>query len=223
MSRKSVSSWLVGSLLGSLVAAGLALSVVQGCGSSSSTGSTETFQQVCVKEAMCLADASTATATKDCATPASGTGGQSGTTTTCTNASTIESDTSACLKISDCTQFQACLAGIPACAGGTGGTSGATGGVSGATGGTSGATGGTSGATGGTSGAAGGSGSASCSSCDKAQTCCMAGESLGIPASDCTFSAAKCNGMTGTNQTAYVTMCQEILAEGVSLNVSACK
>jgi len=36
-------------------------------------------------------------------------------------------------------------------------------------------------------------------------------------------SAATCDGMTGTAQSNYVATCQAILAEGVKLNVSACK
>jgi hypothetical protein len=103
---------------------------------------------------------------------------------------------------------------------GTGGTSGTGGtGTGGAT-----ATGGTSGTgTGGTSGAAGGSGTAGCSVCDKAQACCVAAESKGIPASLCTLSAASCNAMSGTAQSGQITTCQMVLAEGVTFGVSACQ
>jgi hypothetical protein len=108
---------------------------------------------------------------------------------------------------------------------GTGGTSGTGTGGTTSTGGTSGtATGGTTG-TGGTSGAAGGSGStAACSVCDKAQTCCIQGApTLNQPTSDCTFSTAACNAMSGSAQSAYAMGCQTILTDGALLSVSACK
>jgi hypothetical protein len=223
-----MSSRMISSVVGCLIAAGLALGAIQGCGSSGS-GSTETLQQACVKEVMCQADASTATATTLCSGAAStGKGGQSG--TTCTNASAIESATSNCLKISDCTQFETCVAGIPKCNGGTGGTSGTgTGGATGATGGTSGATGaagahgtggatatgGTSGATGGTSGAAGGSGAADCSVCTKAASCCTA---IGEPTTLCNMiSTSTCNAATGATQTTLIQTCQMIVTQGAAL------
>jgi hypothetical protein len=113
---------------------------------------------------------------------------------------------------------------------GTGGTNGTTGGTSGTgTGGATGAagakgSGGTT-STGGVSGAAGGSGTtAACSVCDKAQTCCIqAAPTLNQPTSDCTFSTAACNAMSGSAQSTYATGCQTILTDGALLSISACK
>jgi hypothetical protein len=225
MSRKTVSA-----VIGSLLVAGFVLGAVQGCGSSSSSAANvmSLCMQGCVKIVKCGADAGSSETMAECmqgcvSSETTSTGGA------CSNQSAIIEAGNACLAKTTCVELEACALTVQPCEGaGTGGvsgtgTGGATGGTSGATGGANGATGGTSGATGGTSGAAGGSGAASCSSCDKAQTCCVAAESFGIPASDCTFSATKCNGMSGSNQTAYVTMCQEILAEGAQYSVAACQ
>ncbi len=218
MSRKTVSA-----VIGSFLVAGFALGAVQGCGSSSSssTDPTALCTQSCVKVQMCLADASASSVMSSCmASCASGGGGSSGQTTTCTNAAAIETAYSNCLKISDCTQFEACLLGLPPCqmstgTGGTNGTGGTTGG--GGAKGTGGTTGG-----GGTSGAAGGSGTASCAVCDKAQTCCLALVALaGQPTSTCTYSTASCNA-AGANQATDATVCQTILTDGAAAS-AACR
>jgi len=160
MSRKTVSA-----VIGSFLVAGFALAAVQGCGSSGGSSGNETAicEQLCVKEEMCLADASTATATSACMTicTSSGTGGNSG--TTCTNASAIASASSNCASMSDCTAFETCVQGIPKC---TGGTSGAAGGS-------------------GTAGCAVCDKAQSC--CVAALT--LAGQST----ASCTYSAASCN------------------------------
>jgi hypothetical protein len=218
MSRKTVSA-----VIGSFLAA-FALGAIEGCGSSSSsTDPTALCEQSCVKLQMCLADASASSAMAGCTTSCTSNTGSQNNTSKCTNSSQIESAYSNCLKMSDCTQFEACVLGIPPCAGGTGGTSGTGTGGTTSTGGSSGTgSGGTSG-TGGTSGAAGGSGNAACAVCDKAQTCCVAAESKGIPASLCTLSAASCNAMSGTAQSTQITNCQMVLSEGVTFGVSACQ
>jgi len=147
----------------------------------------------------------------NCASGAAGSGGQ---TKTCTNEAAIETAYSNCLKISDCTQFEACLLQLPGCqtSTGTGGTNG--------TGGTTGAAGAK--GTGGTSGAAGGSGSADCAICDKAQTCCLAAVALaGQPTSSCTYSTASCNA-AGAAQASDVSVCQQILTAGAGA-LAACR
>jgi hypothetical protein len=204
MSRKSVSV-----VIGSFLVAGFALGAVQGCGSSSSsTDPTALCTQSCVKVQMCLADASASSVMSSCmANCASGAAGSGGQTRTCTNEAAIETAYSNCLKISDCTQFEACLLQLPACqtSTGTGGTNG--------TGGTTGAAGAK--GTGGTSGAAGGSGSASCSACDKAPACCTA---LGQSATTCAMlSTASCN-TAGANQATVISACQQLLSGGAALS-----
>src|SRR5580692_2649730 len=213
MSRKTVSA-----VIGSVLAAGFVLGAVQGCGSSSP--SADSVMSLCTQGcdklvALCDPDAGTSAATTECvpgcvASATTSTGGA------CSNQSAIISAGNACLTKTTCADLEACRLTVPACGGGTGGASGTgTGGTTG-TGGISGTgTGGTTG-TGGANGAAGGSGSANCAICDKAQTCCVAAESKGIPASLCTFSAASCNAMSAANQSTQVTECQMILAEGVT-------
>ena len=214
MSRKTVSA-----VIGSFLVAGFALGAVQGCGSSSP--SAESVMSLCTQGcdklvALCDPDAGTSAATTECvpgcvASATTSTGGA------CSNQSAIISAGNACLSKTTCADLEACRLTVPACAGGTGGASGT------GTGGTTG-TGGISGTgTGGTSGAAGGSGSANCAICDKAQACCVAAESKGIPASLCTLSAASCNAMSATAQSGQISTCQMVLAEGVNFGVSACQ
>jgi len=215
MSRKSVSA-----VIGSFLVAGFALGAVQGCGSSSSSGTNimSVCMQGCTKYVPCLADAgfpeTVAECVQSCTASASNDGG------TCSNESAIISAAQACAAKTTCSELEACSATIPDCvtsgSTGTGGTGG-----SHATGGTSGATGGTSGATGGTSGAAGGSGTtADCSVCTKAAACCLA---LGEPATTCSMiSAASCSATTGADQTTVIQGCQSLLTGGASLS-AACK
>src|SRR5262249_15351265 len=104
----------------SLLVAGFVLGAVQGCGSSGS--STPSCSEVCIKEMMCQADATPATATTNCnAICALATGGSSGQGSQCKNASEIQSKSSSCFGMSDCTAFNTCIANVPACQLGTGG------------------------------------------------------------------------------------------------------
>ena len=224
MSKKAIS--VVG---GTVFLAGFALAAFQGCGGGGSTDYAALCQKTCQKEATCYGDSSLASeCTSTCTTQANQMG-------TCTNASTITSDVNACLAMSDCTAFQNCLDNVPDCAGGTttgtGGSSGTGGTTSTGTGGSTGAGGSTSTGTGGSTGTGTGTGgtsgtTASCSICDKAQTCCLAviASEPGGSASDCSFSNATCGGLTGTNQSEYITACQTILTEGAALGGgSACQ
>jgi hypothetical protein len=222
MSRKTVSA-----VIGSFLAVGFALGAMQGCGSSSSSGTNimSACMQGCTKVVPCLADAgiseTVAQCVQNCASSASTDGG------TCSNESAIVMAAQACAAKTTCADLEACGATIPQCEhGGTGGTSGTgTGGNhgTGGTGGTSGTgTGGTTG-TGGSTGAAGASGTATCASCDKAQTCCLAlAALLGQSTSSCTFSTSSCNAMTGSAQTTDAMTCGTILSSGAALSAS-CK
>jgi len=219
MSRKTVSA-----VIGSFLAVGFALGAMQGCGSSSSSGTNimSACMQGCTKVVPCLADAgiseTVAQCVQNCASSASTDGG------TCSNESAIVMAAQACAAKTTCADLEACGATIPQCEhGGTGGTSGTGTGGNHGTGGTSGTgTGGTT-STGGTSGAAGASGTATCASCDKAQTCCLAlAALLGQSTSSCTFSTSSCNAMTGSAQTTDAMTCGSILSGGAALSAS-CK
>ncbi len=222
MSRKTVSA-----VIGSFLVAGFALGAVQGCGSSSSsTDPTALCEQVCTKGEMCAVDASATTAMAGCMTTCtSSTGSQN--PSKCTNSSQIESAYSNCLKMSDCTQFEACVLAAPKCASGTGGTSGTGTGGTTSTGGTSGTgTAGTNGGGGakGTGGAGGSAATATCATCTKAATCCTA---AGLPSTTCSQipTAAACNAATASTQTTDIQECQQGLAAGALLapTASACQ
>jgi hypothetical protein len=227
-----ISTKTISLMAGSLFAIGLGAGMNAGCGSSSSSDYAGTCIQACDKEISCAGDAaaSIGLTPSSCMTECM----QLNNPTTCSNRSTIASDFQACLKMSDCTAFQACIAGVPDCTGGaTGGSSGThTGGSSGThTGGASGtgtggvgghAAGGVAGhvgdATGGTTGGAGNGGTADCSICDKATACCTA---VGGGAACANYSAANCNA-SGAAAT-YASVCQSFLSSAVASGNAACQ
>jgi hypothetical protein len=193
----------------SLLVAGFVLGAVQGCASSGS--STPSCNDICVKEQMCLADASTAAATTRCnQTCAAAAGGASGQTSTCKNASAMLSALSGCFSKTDCADFNSCIGMVPKCDMGAGGAGGAAG-MNGAAG--------ASGAAG--AGGAGGTGATfTCASCDKAVICC---EAEGVDAGTCMmYSTADCNAATGTAQQDILSYCKEALDYGSAFQIPAC-
>ncbi len=225
-----MSNRVISSVTKSIVAVGLFVGTLAGCGSSGS-GSSGSIAASCMKGCMtavpCLADAgfpeTISTCVQECEANAKSADGG-----TCTNEAQIDQAGEACAAKTNCTELEACFEALPACqtTGGTGGTSGAgnTGGAS-STGGTSGgSTGGTSGgSTGGTSGGAGSGGgtTADCSVCTKAATCCTA---VGEPSTVCNMiSASTCNAATGATQTALIQDCQSVLTGGAQLGNAACQ
>src|SRR5437868_7040309 len=110
----------------SLLVMGFALGAVEGCGSSGS--SAPSCMESCVKAAMCEADASTATANSICsASCAQGAAGSGGQTSTCKNASAIQSAYNSCFSKTDCNDFNTCIANVPPCDKGAGGANGGAG------------------------------------------------------------------------------------------------
>lgn len=191
ISTKAVSFMAVG-----LFAVGLSVGTIGGCSSSSGSSYKDLCLQGCAKLESCNPDGGALIASY-CQTSCNK-------QETCSNESARISAAQACLKISDCTQFEACGQSIPECQTTTGGAgSSGTG-----TGGTTGSAG-HAGATGGTTGGGGSSGSGSCATCDKAATCCT---TLGGSAAQCgQLSASMCNAMTGSNQSNYIAACQAVL------------
>jgi hypothetical protein len=126
---------------------------------------------------------------------------------TCTNQSAIINAANACLAMSDCNAFLACVVSVPHCEGGSG-TGGSSGGGQGGSAG---------GGTGGSTGAA-----ASCSSCDKAGTCCVAIAALnGQSNAGCsTYSTATCNATAASTQAQFASSCAAILQAGASISAS---
>lgn len=210
-----ISTKTISLMAGSLFVVGLAAGTNVGCGSSSDNVSL--CNQTCEKEISCLGDAAAtfgltkASCMSECM--------KANNSSTCTNASTIASDFQACLKMSDCTDFDNCIQAVPECTGAAnGGSSGTHTGGSSGTG--SGAAGGH--ATGGTTGAAGNGGTADCSVCSKASACCAAEAALsGQSAASCSaLSVAKCNAGDTTSTAAN---CQTIVQAGAALSLPACQ
>jgi hypothetical protein len=182
----------------SLLVFGFVLGALQGCGSSGS--STPSCSDICVKTMMCTADASSAAATTSCNQVCASVGGASGQSSTCKNASAIQSASSSCLGKTDCTEFNSCLASVPKCDLGRGGAGGAAG----------------------TNGAGGAGGATfTCAGCDKAVICC---EGLGVDAATCSmYSTANCNAASGTAQMNILNYCAETLAYGAVLAPASCQ
>ncbi|HVY38692.1 MAG TPA: hypothetical protein VHM31_12175 [Polyangia bacterium] len=197
-------------MAGSLFVVGLAAGTNAGCGSSSSSDAEGLCNQACDKEISCNPNAAAigltkATCMSECM--------KANNTSSCPNASAIAADFQACLKMSDCTAFQACVEEVPDCtSGGTGGSSGTH------TGGTSGTGTGGAGGRGTTTGAAGSGGTADCTVCDKATACCTA---VGGGAACSSYSAATCSA-SGAAAT-YASACQQFLTAAAASGNAACQ
>jgi hypothetical protein len=218
-----MSSKILSLLAGCLSLVGVA---VGGCGSSNGSSSGTDLTAVCTQYcSKCSSSGGLATLVicSDCP-------GFSNQQSTCTNKSAIVSAAQTCANKSTCADSETCFENnIPDCQGasGTGGshTGGTTGGGTGGVGGAGGRPSGTGGipGTGGTPGGGGSSGAADCSSCDKANTCCMAIATLaGQSPSQCIYSTAMCNAQTADAQPTYAMTCSQVLSVGAALSAS-CK
>ena len=208
----------------SLFALGFVIGALQSCGSSGSGGdATAVCNQQCNRAYSCENDggAGTSTSMAQCMAICM---------QTCSNKDQLLSAANACIAMPACADFTACIAAptFPKCQGaggtngsGSGGAGAAMGGISGGGAGRNGGGGST--GTGGATGGGGSTGAASCSTCTKAQPCCVAAfQLLGADAGACSFSAANCTAMTGAAQTSYIMACSTELTTGAQLGVAAC-
>jgi hypothetical protein len=204
----------------SLFALGFVIGALQSCGSSGSGGdATAVCNQQCNRAYSCENDggAGTSTSMAQCMAMCM---------KTCSNKDQLVSAANACIAMSACADFTACIAAptFPKCqsAGGTGGSG--SGGTGAAMGGISGGGAGRSGGGGSTgTGGAGGSGTAAnCASCDKAAACCIASGVSTATTCNSSFSSTMCNTYTGTTQTQYIDTCTQVLQAGAAL-YAACR
>jgi hypothetical protein len=203
----------------SLFALGFVIGALQSCGSSGSGGdATAVCNQQCNRAYSCENDggAGTSTSMAQCMAICM---------QTCSNKDQLLSAANACIAMSACADFTACIAAptFPKCqsAGGTGGSG--SGGAGAAMGGISGGGAGRGGGGSTGTGGAGGSGTAAnCASCDKAAACCIASGVSTATTCNSSFSSTMCNTYTGTTQTQYIDTCTQVLQAGAAL-YAACR
>ncbi len=189
-----------------------ALVALLGCGGGSSGGGTPSAAQVkdactkvCQKESTC--NGLTLDCNSVCASNGSGGSGNMAIPAGCNTNDTLNK-VQACVN-GTCDALLGCLdSATSACEGTTGGTTGTGGSAS----------------KGGTSSSSGGAASGDCSTCTKANACCVAlAAQTGSDASQCaSITTAACTS-AGAQQSVYISSCQTILTSAASLNIAACK